>query len=391
MSVSAEPSSTEHQDRTVFEVTLATLTTALFRILRASSVGTKLTQLFFIFRKNAPTLADCSCTLLVDSGLYVGHHDIEIECVEIANLERQRQVLLSAVAAFDSFVADLLRFVLLREPSMRPVKPVLIPGESQDSYVERIVTKTSLSRWRERHNFLVEKFSIGIDPEIVDKLEKIVEARHVLMHQGASLYKLYRDVSRNEVAAEAKMVPEVSFEESMEAIFVVTEVCDAYALAICRQFYKDEPRVRPLTPEVRLVHQSLREEWAARRSKPVEIERFEDVGWHVRELQGRWCVCDRMNHWFACPIEMGGYVLMLSFTRNTLHGARARVAIEQDPFVELKMCQGGDFLERLVAGQYLQIEFYEEARAEASHACYSLFGFSEAWAEACGKQVAKDQ
>src|SRR4029079_4951964 len=82
--------------------------------------------------------------------------------------------------------------------------------------------------------------------------------------------------------AEAKPLPEVSHEDATKIQMIVTEVCDKLLVAMCRTLFGDDPRVRPLTPEVAAVHQNFRDQWAAKNAAPPKIEDCTDTRWSVR-------------------------------------------------------------------------------------------------------------
>jgi hypothetical protein len=321
-----------------------------------------------------------------------GYSEIEEEAANMLLLERQRHGLLSAIGALDSFLSDMLRFLFLYRPSMIPPKAqAKKPVDNVVDYVERIVRYGDFSKWRNRLKFLTSKFDVTLDPALNEELARLIGLRNEIAHHGG-LYRFSVDAKSAQIWAEARPVPEASFEDAQHALMIVAEISDAVLLAVCRDLFGEEPKVRILTPEVAAVHEHLRAQWAAKRSAQPEVEESVHPGWAWKELADgsmSW-VGDLQDDFLIRPTDIEGFPLILTFRRHTRHGAKAYAQVDDNPRIELGMLHRQGFVEQLLTGRDLFVEFHEEPWPDPRFARYSLAGFAAAWEEACRKKPQRD-
>jgi hypothetical protein len=254
--------------------------------------------------------------------------------------------------------------------------------------VEHTVRYGEFSKWRNRLRFLTSEFGVSLDPPLVEELARLIDLRNEIAHHGG-LYRFSIDEKSGQVWAEAKPVPEVSFEDAQHAHMIVAEVCDAILVAVCRSHFGEEPRVRILTPAVAAAHENLRAQWATKRSAPPQIEEIAQPSWALKEsvdASMSW-VGDVNNDFIVRPTDIEGLPLILTFRRHTRHGTKAYITVDDNPRVELDMLHRKDFVEQLLAGHCVLVEFYEEPWPDPRYARYSLAGFGAAWEEACRKNA----
>jgi len=372
--------------RLVLEAISGTVCQDLLRILSAGSVRSKLAQNYFIFRAangSIPSVEER--TPLAE--ILKSYHEMDLESVELFLLEGYRHALLSSIGVFDSHISGLLRYIFHHEPALIPPKPLPKPGQSQTEHIEQILTKSHLSRWRDRNTFIVDNFPVQMEAGLIDRLGAAIDLRNKIAHQGSERYTFARDEGDGQVVPSPKVVREVTFEEAQEAHFLVAEVCDAYLVAVCRKYFQEEPRVRVLSAEVAEVHQTLRTEWALKQAELPVIDEFHNPCWTATEDKGKWRVRDLFGHFLVTPIDIGGRVVMFSFLKKTLHGTTPFGVIDEFPKFEMSsLFYQQDFLDQLLSGERILIQYSEHPWNKPKYSRYSLVGFKEAWERAVKNQ-----
>lgn len=386
MSTNQNPDSYENHDRLTFEAIASSIWKVLIRTQLAQLTGSRLATSCFLYYASPPSFRSCSNSLC--SEILATYSEIEEEDRNMFLLEKQRQGLLSAIAALDSFLSDMLRFLFLYRPSMIPPKlQAKRPDVDDVTHVEHIVRHGELSKWKSRLKFLSAEFGVTLDTAVLEELTRLINLRNEIAHHGSGLYRFSIDEKNGQVWAEPKTLQEVSFEDAQHAHMIVAEISDTFLVAVCRRLFGDNPRVRTLTPEVEAVHKQLRAEWAVKRSIPPKIEEVLHPNWALKvSVDGTmsW-VGDVHNDFIIRPTGIRDFPLILTLRKHTRHGAKAYATIDDNLRVELGMLHRQDFVEQLLAGRSLLVEFYEEPWPDPRYARYSLAGFATAWEDACLK------
>lgn len=385
MSSDQNPNPYDNHERLTFESIGDSIWKVLMRVRQAQLAGAQLATSFFAYHAELRRARIYSENF---GEILAGYSEIEEEAVHMLLLETRCHGLLSAIGAFDSFLSDIIRFLFLSRPSMIPssVQPKK-PAANAIENVERIVRYGELSRWEKRLEFLSSKFSIGLEPALVEELRVLIRLRNEIAHHGG-LYKFIIDEKNGQVWAESKLVPEASFEEAQSALMIVSEISDAVLVAVCRCLFGEDPRVRILNPAVDAIHKKLRAEWAEKRSSPPEIEEILSPGWALKDVpEGSipW-IGDFGGNFLIGPSGIESSPLVLFMRKHTKHGAKAYATIDDNPRVELGMLHSREFVEQLLTGRSLLVEYYEDPWPGPQYARYSLNGFAKTWEEACRKK-----
>lgn len=311
--------------------------------------------------------------------------------VDFMSRDRRRYTLLACIGILDSFLSDSLRFLFLHSPAEIPsnLSEKRESGEGEANFVERIVRRSRrFSSQRKRAEFLSTRFRSPLDKDLQSELEILTHLRNDLAHHPG-LYRFNKNEQTGAIWAQPKPLPEVSQENATKIQVIVTEVCDSLLVAMCRGLFGDDPRVRPLTPAVAAVHQGFREQWAARKSAPPNIEEFMNTRWSVRVFQepsGLW-VEDHASSFTFMPTGIDVIPALISFRRNSCHGTVASVAIDGAECVELDSSR--QIINQMLEGNSALVTFYDESADEPKYARFSLEGFAQAWETACRMQEEK--
>jgi hypothetical protein len=315
--------------------------------------------------------------------VFDGFKKIEQDCVYSMAKARRRYTLLTAIGILDSFLSDSIRFLFLNNPDEIPASEKREENESDKNFIERIVRRSRrFSSQRKRIDFLSGRFSVSLESELLSELEILTSLRNELAHHSG-FYRFNKDEASGSIWAQPKPLPEVSQESATKVHIIVTEVCDAILVAMCRKLFGNSPRVRPLTPEVAAVHTSFRDEWANKKAASPKIEELKDVGWSVQQLEkprAIW-VEDDSKFFRIMPTGIDVLPALISFDRNNRHGAIASVIIDDGESEDL--VDSREMIEKLLRAKSVLVKFYEEPFDEPRYARFSLEGFPTAWEMAC--------
>ena len=379
----------DSSQRTAFEVIGVSLWKSLLRLSQGDGSSAHLMLAYLNFKSQSlPTwLAHTEV-----KGVFAHYDRIDHSTIHFVAKDRRRYTLLASIGILDSFLSDSLRFLFLHDSREIPSKVLdeRQVGETDNDFVERIVRwSKKFSSQGKRIAFLSERFGVKIDKDICSELECLTLLRNELAHHSG-FYKFNKNVQTGEIWAQPKPLPEVSQENALKAQVIVNEVCDGILVAMCRTLFGDDPRVRPLTPDVAAVHQEFRLEWAARKATPVAVEDFENTQWLVRKLDepsALW-VEDHARSFMITPTGIDVFPALFRFRRNDLHGANATASIDSGPHEDLGNSK--ELLEKMLTGKSVLVKFYEEPDDEPKYARFSLDGFVMAWEAACRTRAERD-
>lgn len=371
----------QNPDRLAFESIGASTWKVLMRIQQAQLAGSLLAQSFFLYQAHPRPLGWSLDNPWKEIRLI--YDNIEEEKANMFLLESRRHGLLSAIGAFDSCLSDLFRFLFLHRPSLLPEKVQKKAEANLTDAVEQMVRYGELSKWEGRLRFLESKYSINLNPLLDSELRRLIRLRNDIAHH-VGLYTFTIEPS-GRVWSEARSVPEVSSEDAQHALMIVTEVVATILMAVCLNLFGEEPRVKILTPEVAEVHKELRAWREERRKATPQVEEFTHPDWALKKsADGKmWWVGDINDDFLIRPTQIEQFPLIITATRHTRHGAKAYLTIDSHPKTELVMLHSKDFVEQLLHGHSMLLEFHEEPWPEPRLARYSLSGFAVAWKQAC--------
>ena len=187
--------------------------------------------------------------------LRAGFSKMKPETVEILDREYSSNTVVAAITLFDTFLSDLMRFFLLLRPKALPkdrqVKVAdIVTADSLpevlDAIVGKYVHELSYASLSERLKQLEAKFGIRClsSGGILEKLEKYVEARNLIVHDAASFR--YRASSKSgyiRVSVRGDR-PKVAWEDAETAVDTCLHAVDELFAETSRKVFGREPTIR---------------------------------------------------------------------------------------------------------------------------------------------------
>ena len=315
--------------------------------------------------------------------------DLEEESVHFLLFDLRRYNLLAAVSAFDTFLSDATRFLLLTQPAH--VDEILSASKKRkleqaipviDERVPEIVRR-HLKTWEARLDFLVGVF--GLQEEIAPSLDRLrphIHLRNEIVHQSG-LYDFLKDTKDGEIFANARPVPEVTNRQSGEVIMLVTLVTDQILEALALNLFGALPRVRPMTPALRTHYDRQEIRWQQEDSAPTPRDVVGNPNWHVTSMPNKHDVIfvDEATQTFrVLPTNIDQVPALFSVLKKTRHGVEPTVRVDDGPARRLSGAST-DLLSEMLVGKQIQIEIQEELAEYPRIICLSLAGFRAAWDE----------
>lgn len=227
-------------------------------------------------------------------------------------------------------------------------------------------------------------FDVNFDAELTTELSRLTDLRNEITHHSG-FYRFVVD-ARGQLHSEEKPLPYVTEEDAGKVSVIVGDVSDAIYVAMSLRIFGVAPQVRPVNPDLAVLHKNRREQWAAGGKAPV-IEDFVHPNWSMKVSSNPdmpW-VGDKHDAWIAMPSGIDSLPPFVSFCWNNRDGAKAWASVDNNPREEID-AYSGSLLDQMLAGQSVVVEYYEEKSDGPKLARFSLDGFAEAWHEACRRK-----
>lgn len=209
----------------VFRSVASSFVRQLYRMRASDAALFRMIATYAEYIVHRPNLKDCSC--VASHILLENFAKIAPETVNILDQEYSRSTVITAISLVDSFLADVLRLLLLKFPNAIPKErqvrvTEILSAPSHDELVSQLVEKyvreISYQSLSDRIGFLEAKFGVkGIDDAaLLSRLFQHAELRNSLVHDLSS----YKYGSRGtEIIAASKIDrPKVKWEHAERVV-----------------------------------------------------------------------------------------------------------------------------------------------------------------------------
>lgn len=197
------------------------------------------------------------CTNKGCQSVFSHHKLIDKERLEILEAAYSRNVVITTISMFDSFLSDLTRFLLIIHPDAiskeRQVKVGEILACSNfsgvlDTIIGKYVHELAYKSIRDRIQYLNQVFGIDISAfsDQLEKLQKYADLRNLLIHDTSNFrYHSNRGRGRLRVV-QRNDIPDVAWETAEDVVHICIQVIDAMFNATSIQVFDREPNIRLL-------------------------------------------------------------------------------------------------------------------------------------------------
>jgi hypothetical protein len=222
-----------------------------------------------------------------------------------------------------------------------------------------------------------------LDDTFLPELSRLTTLRNELVHH-VGFYRFVVEPGRG-LRSEEKPLPYVTEEDASKIPVIVGDVCDAIYVAMSKDIFGVNPKVRPVNPELAEFHRSLREKWATDSVKPPDIEEFSAPNWTARVLSDPsmpW-VGDDLGAWIVIPSGLDILPPSITFRWNNRDGMKALASVDGKPEEEIDV-SSRTLLDQMLTGRSILVKYFEIKSDGPKYARFPLDEFAEAWDRACG-------
>ena len=220
---------------------------------------------------------------------------------------------------------------------------------------------------------------MDLDAELLGELSRLTTLRNEIAHHSG-FYRFVLDASGRGLRSEEKPLPYVTEEDAGKVSVVVGDVCDAIFVSMSLRIFGVMPQVRPVNPDLAVLHREMRDRWAAGSVESPAIEEFLNPNWSIKTLSDPrmpW-VGDELDAWIIIPSGIEILPPSIKFTWNNRHGMKAWAIVDNNPREEIDG-YSSSLLDQMLAGESVLVEYYENRSDGPKYVRFSLEGFAEAW------------
>jgi hypothetical protein len=370
-----------------FEAIGASAWKSLSGLLESRLAASQLVGAYFEYRAGSfdAAVSGCEACQAISQ-----HYDAtEEDAIYTLSGVTRRNALLTAISLLDSFLSDALRFLFLYWPHTLPadVPEKRKPEEDYPDYIERIVRwSRRFSSQGKRVGFLTSEFKVDLDAWSTAELSRLTALRNEITHHSG-FYRFVVDPGTGGLRSEEKPLPYVTEEDAKKASVIVGDVCDAIYVSMSLRIFGVPPQVRPVNPDLAVVHKDMRKQWVTGSGKPPVIEEFSSPNWSMKVLSdpGMPWVGDELDAWMIIPSGIDLLPPSISFRWNNRHGMKAWASVDNNPREEIDT-YSSNLLDQMLAGQSVVVEYYENQSDGPKYARFSLDGLAKAWHTACKRK-----
>jgi len=346
------------------------------RAAEARLSGDRLRTAAFIAR-TAPKTGYSGYEELMNELLSVSEHDLHS-----LGRELRRGTLITAIGILDFCLFETLVFMVGTNQGVRANLPRDLsakqkPEENALTFAERTLKRTGIER---RLGLVKELLGVSVADTLLEDLKPLLEKRHAIVHQS----KFFEAVLFKESPVmQARPFPEVSYDEAGLAMMTITEIADVVLTGIAKSFFGSElGDLRPLNPALEQFYREMRQKLGEKSAHEPEIEHIENPSWDLFIHDQMVAVVDRTLLVAIRPTSIESLPIAISCIKHNVHGEKLYMTVDHEKKKEVDTLMKPCFLEQLLNGKSLLIEYQNVESDVPKFALFSLDGFRGAWQKA---------